>query len=149
MSVRFDYYKANPEACNTMLKLEAFITESGLDAKLYKLVKIRASQINGCALCVDMHTRELRAMGETEQRVHLISVWRDVPFFTAKEKAVLELTEAVTRIADAGVPQSVYETVREHFSEQEFVTLIMAVNTISGWNRIAISTGAVPPEAKA
>ncbi|MCZ8523621.1 MULTISPECIES: carboxymuconolactone decarboxylase family protein [Paenibacillus] len=144
MELRMNHTTVNPEAMQTMLKLEGFITRSGLDRTLYELVKIRASQMNGCAYCLDMHTRELRSMGESEQRVHLIPVWREVPFFTDKERVVLELTEALVRIGDAGVPQELYERVRKHVDEAEFVTLIMAVNTISGWNRLAIATGMVP-----
>ncbi|WP_127531760.1 carboxymuconolactone decarboxylase family protein [Paenibacillus kobensis] len=147
MKQRINPQQANPEAYNAMLKLEGYISESGLDRTLYELIKIRASQINGCAFCLNMHTQELRGMGESEQRVHLISVWREAPFYTEKERAALELTEAVTRISEAGVPQSLYERVREHFTEQEFVTLIMAINTINGWNRIAVSTGMIPPKA--
>jgi AhpD family alkylhydroperoxidase len=144
MEVRFNYRSANPEAYQTMLKLEGFIKTSGLDAKLYELIKIRASQINGCAFCLDMHTRDLRAMGETEQRIYLLSAWREAPFYTDRERAVLELTEVVTRISEQGVPQDVYERVRAHFDEKEFVTLVMAINTINAWNRIAISTGMFP-----
>ncbi|AEI45343.1 carboxymuconolactone decarboxylase family protein [Paenibacillus mucilaginosus] len=144
MQPRIDHTKVNPEAMQTMLKLEGFISRSGLDRTLYELIKIRASQMNGCAFCLDMHTRELRAMGESEQRVHLISVWREVPFFTEKERVVLELTEALVRIGDAGVPQELYERVRRHVDEAEFVTVIMAVNAINGWNRLAIATGMVP-----
>ncbi|MDD9268065.1 carboxymuconolactone decarboxylase family protein [Paenibacillus sp. GCM10023248] len=144
MEVRFQYNKANPEAQQTMYKLEGFIKSSGLDRTLYEFIKIRASQINGCAFCLDMHMTELRSMGETEQRIQLLGVWREVPFYSDREKAVLELTEAVTSISAQGVPQAVYERVREHFDEREFVTLIMAINTINAWNRIAISTGMFP-----
>lgn len=144
MEVRFNYRSANPEAFRTMLKLEEFIKSSGLDVRLYEIIKIRASQINGCAFCLDMHTRDLRNMGETEQRIYLLTAWREAPFYSDKERAVLELTEAVTRISEQGVPQDVYERVRAHFDEGEYVTLIMAINTISAWNRLAISTGMFP-----
>ncbi len=144
MEVRLTHSKANPEALQTMLKLEGFIKTSGLDAKLYEFIKIRASQINGCAYCIDMHTRDLRNMGETEQRINLLTAWREAPFYSDKERALLELTETVTRISENGVPQAVYEKVREHFDEKEYVTLIMAINTINAWNRIAISTGMFP-----
>jgi alkylhydroperoxidase family enzyme len=100
--------------------------------------------MNGCAFCVDTHTRDLRKMGETEQRISLIAVWRDAPQFTPKERVVLELTEAVTRIGDGGVPQSLYERVREHVSEEEYLALVMAINAINCWNRISISTGMFP-----
>lgn len=144
MEVRLAHSKVNPEALQTMLKLEGFIKTSGLDAKLYEFIKIRASQINGCAYCIDMHTRDLRNMGETQQRINLLTAWREAPFYSDKERAVLELTETVTRISENGVPQAVYEKVREHFDEKEYVTLIMAINTINAWNRIAISTGMFP-----
>jgi AhpD family alkylhydroperoxidase len=144
MEVRLTHSKVNPEALQTMLKLEGFIKTSGLDAKLYEFIKIRASQINGCAYCIDMHTRDLRNMGETQQRINLLTAWREAPFYSDKERAVLELTETVTRISENGVPQAVYEKVREHFDEKEYVTLIMAINTINAWNRIAISTGMFP-----
>ncbi|NRF95611.1 carboxymuconolactone decarboxylase family protein [Paenibacillus frigoriresistens] len=144
MEVRLTHSQVNPEALQTMLKLEGFIKSSGLDEKLYEFIKIRASQINGCAYCIDMHTRDLRNMGETEQRINLLTAWREAPFYSDKEKAVLELTEIVTRISENGLPQAVYEKVREHFDEKEFVTLIMAINTINAWNRIAISTGMFP-----
>ncbi|NOU72462.1 carboxymuconolactone decarboxylase family protein [Paenibacillus sp. LMG 31458] len=144
MEVRLTHSKANPEALQTMLKLEGFIKSSGLDEKLYEFIKIRASQINGCAYCIDMHTRDLRNMGETEQRINLLTAWREAPFYSDKERALLELTETVTRISENGVPQAVYEKVREHFDEKEYVTLIMAINTINAWNRIAISTGMFP-----
>lgn len=144
MEVRLTYSQVNPEALQTMLKLEGFIKTSGLDAKLYEVIKIRASQINGCAYCIDMHTRDLRNMGETQQRIDLLTAWREAPFYSDKERAVLELTETVTRISENGVPQAVYEKVREHFDEKEYVVLIMAINTINAWNRIAISTGMFP-----
>ncbi|GGG69238.1 carboxymuconolactone decarboxylase family protein [Paenibacillus radicis (ex Gao et al. 2016)] len=144
MKVRFNHISANPGAMQTMLKLEGFIQTSGLDSRLYELIKLRASQINGCAYCLDMHTRESRKMGETEQRIHLLHAWREAPFYSEKERAVLELTEAVTRISEQGVPQDLYERVRTHIDEAEYVTIIMAINTINAWNRIAISTGMFP-----
>ncbi|AGT31091.1 hypothetical protein M493_03925 [Geobacillus genomosp. 3] len=145
MTLRFNYRIENPEAFEALTKLEEFMNKSGLDKTLYELIKIRASQINGCAFCVDMHTRDLRNMGETAQRINLISVWREAyDIFSEKEKAVLELTEAVTLISNNGVPQHLYEKVRQFFSEKEYVDLIMAINTINCWNRMAISTGMYP-----
>ncbi|CRK81785.1 carboxymuconolactone decarboxylase family protein [Neobacillus massiliamazoniensis] len=145
MSLRLNYREANPESFETMIKFESFMAKSGLDKKLYELIKIRASQINGCAFCLDMHTKDLRKLGETEQRVHLISVWRETnDLFTEEEKAVLELTEAVTLIANNGVPQELYEKVRTFFNEKQYVDIVMAINTINSWNRIAISTGMYP-----
>ncbi|KRE93320.1 hypothetical protein ASG89_07430 [Paenibacillus sp. Soil766] len=144
MEVRIQHGKVNPAAYQTMMKLEGFVKESGLDETLYEFIKIRTSQINGCAFCLDMHTRDLRKMGETEQRIYLLSAWREAPIYSEKERAVLELTEAVTTISAAGVPQELFDRVRKHFDEREFVTLIMAINTINSWNRIAISTGMFP-----
>ncbi|WP_219835584.1 carboxymuconolactone decarboxylase family protein [Paenibacillus sp. R14(2021)] len=146
MKVRLNYVSASPEALQTMLKFEGFIKKSGLDANLYELIKIRASQINGCAFCINMHTRDARKIGETEQRIYLLNAWREAPFYTDKERAVLELTEAVTRISEGGVPQDLYERVRAHVDEAEYVVIIMAINTINAWNRIAISTGMFPEE---
>jgi AhpD family alkylhydroperoxidase len=144
MEIRLDYTKAQPEALQTLLKLEGYVKKSGIDHKLLELVKIRASQINGCAYCLDMHTKDARAMGETEQRLYMLSAWREAPFYTEAERAAIALTEAVTKISDAGVPQELYEHVRKHFDEGQFVNLIMAINAINCWNRIAISTGMVP-----
>ncbi|OXM85832.1 carboxymuconolactone decarboxylase family protein [Paenibacillus rigui] len=144
MEPRMNAQKANPEAYQTMLKLEQFMASTGIDKKLYELIKIRASQINGCAFCLDMHTRDTRKLGESEQRIYLLNAWREAPFYTEKERAVLALTEAVTLISEAGVPQEVYDNVRAHVDEKEFMALIMAINTINCWNRIAISTSMVP-----
>ncbi|MCG6162357.1 carboxymuconolactone decarboxylase family protein, partial [Leptospira bandrabouensis] len=107
---------------------------------LYELVKIRASQLNGCAFCINMHTKDLRDMGEAEKRIYLLDAWREATFYTEKEKAALELTETVTKISEKGVPDETYEKVRKHFNEKEFVALIILINTINSWNRIAIST---------
>jgi AhpD family alkylhydroperoxidase len=144
MEVRIHHSKANPGVLQTMFKLEGFIKESGLDPVLYEIIKIRASQINGCAYCLDMHTQKMSSLGETDQRIHLISVWRESPIYSDRERAVLELTELVTAISVQGVPDAAYARVREHFNEQEYVTLIMAINTINAWNRIAIATGMFP-----
>ncbi|NHN34139.1 carboxymuconolactone decarboxylase family protein [Paenibacillus agricola] len=146
MKVRLNHTSASPGALQAMMKLEGFIKTSGLDAKLYEFIKIRASQINGCAYCMDMHTRDARKMGETEQRIYLLSAWREAPFYSDKERVVLELTEAVTRISEQGVPQDLYERVRAHVDEAEYVAIIMAINTINAWNRIAISTGMFPEQ---
>ena len=144
MNIRMNHQAANPAGFRALLKLEEAAKNMGLDPVIYELIKIRASQINGCAFCVDMHTSDLRKMGETEQRLNLIVVWQEAPLFTAKERAALALTEAVTRIAEAGVPQQLYDEVREQFSESEFVALIITINAINSWNRIAIATGMFP-----
>ncbi|GIP22060.1 carboxymuconolactone decarboxylase family protein [Paenibacillus sp. J22TS3] len=144
MSLRFNYRKANPAAYEAMLTFDSSMAKSGIDPLLYELIKIRASQINGCSFCIDYHTKDLMKLGESTQRVILLSVWREVPIYTDKEKAALELTEYVTRISEAGVPDSVYENVRKHFSEKEYIDLVMAVNVIGSWNRLAIATGMYP-----
>lgn len=145
MTLRFNYREENPASYDILLKLETFIAKSRLDKKLYELIKIRASQINGCAFCVDIHTTDLLEMGETTQRINLINVWREANnIFTEKEKAVLELTEAITLISNNGVPNDLYEKVRQFFTEKEYVDLIMAINAINCWNRMAISTGMFP-----
>ncbi|NRS17371.1 carboxymuconolactone decarboxylase family protein [Brevibacillus sp. HB1.4B] len=145
MQARFNHRAANPEALQTMLKLENFVNESGLDKKLIELIKIRASQINGCAFCMDMHTQDARKLGETEQRIYLLSLWRESAVYTEAERAVLALTEAVTVITANGVSEELYQQVREYFDENQYVALIMAINTINSWNRIAISTGMSAP----
>jgi AhpD family alkylhydroperoxidase len=144
MEMRLDYMKVQPEAFQTLMRLEGYVKNSGLDHNLLELVKIRASQINGCAFCLDMHTKDALAMGETTQRLFLLNAWREAPFYTEAERAALALTEAVTKISDAGVPQELYEQVRQHFDEGQYVNLIMAINAINSWNRIAISTEMVP-----
>ncbi|NBD24747.1 carboxymuconolactone decarboxylase family protein [Paenibacillus glycinis] len=146
MELRLNYMKVQPESLQTLLKLEGYVKKSGLDPKLWELIKIRASQINGCAYCLDMHTKDARAIGETEQRLYLLNAWREAPFYTASERAALALTEAVTKISQGGVPQELYMQVRGHFDEAQFVDLIMAINAINCWNRMAISTGMVPGE---
>ncbi|WP_163874828.1 carboxymuconolactone decarboxylase family protein [Paenibacillus favisporus] len=144
MEMRMNYMKVQPESFQTLLKLEGYVKKSGLDHKLWELVKIRASQINGCAYCLDMHTKDARAMGETEQRLYLLNAWREAPFYTDAERAALALTEAVTKISEGGVPDTLYEQVREHFDEGQYVDLIMAINAINSWNRMSISTRLIP-----
>ncbi|CAG7644054.1 carboxymuconolactone decarboxylase family protein [Paenibacillus allorhizosphaerae] len=144
MEPRLDYTSTNPEVLQMMLKFEEFTRNSGIDHTLYELIKIRASQINGCAFCIDMHAKDLLQTGESLERIVLLTAWRDTPIYTDKEKAALELTEYVTKVSEAGVPQHVYEKVRAHFDEKEYVKLIMAINVINCWNRISISTGMYP-----
>jgi len=144
MKLRMNVRTANPEAVQTMLQLETFVRNSGLDLKLYELIKIRVSQINGCSFCLDMHVKDLRKMGESEERIYLLTTWREAPCYTDRERAVLELTESVTLVSERGVTDHVYENVRTHFDEQEFISLIMAINTINSWNRLSIATGMFP-----
>ena len=139
MKPRIDINRVSPKALNAMLGLEAFVKSSGLDARLLNLVKMRASHMNGCAYCLDMHSKDARALGETEQRLYLLDAWREVGFYSERERAALEWTEALTRIAEGHVSDAVYATAREHFSEEELVNLSMAVVAINGWNRLSIA----------
>lgn len=139
MSIRIDIAAVAPGALAAMAKLERYVHDSGLEPTLVKLVKVRASQLNGCAYCVDMHTKEARAGGETEQRLYAVPVWRETPFFTARERAALGWTDAVTEVGRTGVPDAAYEEAREHFSDAEIVDLTMSIVVINGWNRLAIS----------
>ncbi|TGM58448.1 carboxymuconolactone decarboxylase family protein [Leptospira adleri] len=140
METRLNYAKVYPESLQAMLKMEEFAKQGGIEPVLYELIKIRSSQINGCAYCIDMHTKDLRARGEAEKRIYLLDAWREATFYSEKEKAALELTEKITKISEEGVPDETYERVRKHFGEKEFVALIILINTINSWNRIAIST---------
>lgn len=144
MSLRFNYRESNAPAFRAMMALEQHTASRGKDKVLTELVKIRVSQLNGCAFCLDMHAKDLLKLGDYQDKLLLVSVWREAPIFTAQERAILGLAEAVTHISEAGVPQSVYDKVREYCSEEEFVDWIMAINTINSWNRIAISTGMYP-----
>lgn len=148
MESRLNYYKAAPEAFGIMLKFEEYAKTTGFDRKLVELIKIRASQINGCAYCLDMHTKDARHIGETEQRIYLLNAWREAPFYSDAERSVLELTEAVTLIANNGVPDDLYQRVREHFDEKQYVDLIILINTINCWNRLSISMKNVPGDYK-
>jgi AhpD family alkylhydroperoxidase len=134
-----DYKDVAPDAIKAMWGLESYVRHCGLEHSLLELVKTRASQINGCAFCLDMHTKDARAQGETEQRLYTLAAWYEAPFFSDRERAALAWTEAVTRIADTHVPDGVYELARKHFSEKELVDLTLAIVAINGWNRLAIS----------
>ena len=139
MKARLDYAKVSPKALQAMFGLQAYVNRSGLEHGLLELVKMRASQLNGCAYCLDMHSKDARAAGETEQRLYLLDAWREAPFYTPRERAALEWTEAVTRVDRGHVPDAVYADAREHFTEQELVDLTLAVVAINGWNRLAIA----------
>lgn len=127
-----------------MQALETYVARSGLEPSLMELVKVRASQINGCAYCIDMHTKDARAAGESEQRLYALSAWDETPFFSDRERAALAWTEAVTLLSETGVPDDVYELARQHFAEQELVDFTMAVIAINGWNRLAVSFQTAP-----
>jgi AhpD family alkylhydroperoxidase len=144
MEARFNYVKAAPGAYQAMAGLERYLRQCGLEESLIHLIKLRTSQINGCAYCLDMHWKDLRAIGETEQRLYSLDAWRECPYYTERERAALAWTEAVTLIAGSNVPDEVYEAVRAHFSEKELSDLTLAVATINAWNRLSIAARVVP-----
>ena len=148
MQPRIKYTEVASAGIEAMRGLEAYVRHSGLEPSLLELVKCRASQINGCGYCIDMHTKDARARGESEQRLYALSAWQETPFFTDRERAALAWTEAVTRIAEGHVPDDVFERVRKHFQEKERVDLTLAVVAINGWNRLAIGFRAVPGSYK-
>ena len=149
MQPRLDYTKLAPGARQAMLGLEKYVRESGLKTSLLELVRMRASQINHCAFCIDMHSKDARAAGESEQRLYALNAWRETPFFSDRERAALEWTEAVTLVSETQVPDDVYTRVSEHFSPHELANLTMAIVAINGWNRIAVSFRMVPGEYQA
>lgn len=144
MEPRIKLENAPKGAYQAMSGLESYVRNSGLEAPLVELLKTRVSQINGCAYCIDMHTKDARAHGETEQRLYALSAWRETPFFSERERAMLEWAESLTLISENHVPDEIYERVRKHFTEDELVNLTMAVVAINGWNRLAISFRSVP-----
>ncbi|MGH6811230.1 MAG: carboxymuconolactone decarboxylase family protein [Methylocella sp.] len=147
MQPRLDARKVAPAAYHAMLALEGYVANSSrLEPSLLELVKLRASQINGCAYCIDMHTKDARANGESEQRLYGVTAWREAPFFTDRERAALGWTEALTLISEGHAPDSAYEEARLRFGEEELVNLSLAIITINGWNRLAIAFRAVPGE---
>ena len=145
MESRLEAQKVSPGAYQAMLGLEMFVRKSSnLEPSLIELVKMRASQINGCAFCIDMHSKDARAEGETEQRLYALNAWRETPFFSDRERAALAWAEAVTLVAEGHVPDEVYDEARQQFSEEELVNLTMTLVTINSWNRLAIAFRAVP-----
>ena len=144
MKARLNYAEKAPKALKAMQSLEKYVHESGLERPLFELVKTRASQINGCAYCIDMHTKDARKAGETEQRLYALNTWRETPFYTERERAALEWTEALTLISENSIPDTLYEATRKHFNEEEIVFLSIAIIAINGWNRLAISFRTVP-----
>lgn len=144
MEQRIDFPKASPAGFKAMLDFQAQVNALGLEHSLIELVKLRASQINGCAHCIDMHSKDARAAGETEQRLYLLDAWRESPFYSDRERAALEWTESLTLLTEGHVPDSVYESVRPHFSEEELVRLSLAVVAINGWNRLMVAFRKVP-----
>lgn len=148
MKARMIYAKAAPGVMKAMNGLESYIADCGIEPALQDLIKLRASQINGCAYCVDMHSLDARAGGETEQRLYALPVWQETPFFSERERAALLWTEKLTLISVDRVPDEVYEQVRQHFSEEELANLTMIIATINAWNRFAISFRSVPGHYK-
>ncbi|MEO5813116.1 MAG: carboxymuconolactone decarboxylase family protein [Rhodanobacter sp.] len=154
MKSRLDYRKAAPDAFKAMLDMEMAVQRGGLEQPLIELVKMRASQINGCGYCLDMHSKDARAAGETEQRLYLLSAWREAPFYSARERAALAWTEAVTQVSSNDLPDALYADVHEEFGDKGMVELTLAIIAINGWNRLAIGFRAdvgsyvVPPAAK-
>ena len=145
MKPRLNPYQAAPIAMKALANLEAQVAGSGLDAGLMELVKIRASQINGCAFCLHMHTRDARARGESQERIYLLDAWRESPLYSARERAALAWTEAVTLVSQTHVPDAVYEQVRAEFEPEELVKLTLLIVTINAWNRFAISFRSIHP----
>jgi AhpD family alkylhydroperoxidase len=144
MEARIDLKHVNPGIMHAMLGLERQVHKAGLDSKLLDLVRMRASQINGCAYCLDMHSKDARANGETEQRLYGLEAWRETPYYSARERAALEWTEALTLVSETHVPDEVYERVRQQFSEDELAHLSLAVVAINGWNRLNVAARTVP-----
>ena len=144
MESRLEIQKVAPQAYRTMASLETYVRNSGLEESLLLLMKLRASQMNGCSYCIDMHTKDARANGESEQRLYALTAWRETPFFTNRERAALDWTEALTSISVSQAPDDVYEEVRQRFTELELVNLTMAIVTINGWNRICVGFRKVP-----
>ncbi len=145
MKPRLNPYQAAPDAMKAMGALEGYVEGSGLEPALIELVKTRASQINGCAFCIHMHTRDARARGETEERLYLLDAWRESPLYSERERAALAWTEAATLVAQTHIPDDVYEVARAQFDERELVNLTLLVGAINAWNRIAIGFRAVHP----
>jgi AhpD family alkylhydroperoxidase len=144
MDARLDYSKVAPGAARAIYPMERYVAESGLERSLVDLIKLRASQLNGCAYCIDMHWKDARAGGESEQRLYELNAWREAPFYTDRERAALAWTEAVTLLTEGHVPDAVFEEARRHFDESALVALTVAIAAINAWNRMSISFR-VPP----
>jgi AhpD family alkylhydroperoxidase len=149
MESRFNFFSIAPDAYKAMRGLEEYLHGCGLEESLLHLVKLRASQINGCAYCIDMHWKDLRAIGEDEQRLYSLNAWRECPWYTDRERAALAWTEALTLITSGHVPDTVYNEVRPYFTEKELSDLTLAVVTINGWNRICVASRTPPGTYKA
>jgi AhpD family alkylhydroperoxidase len=141
---RIDITKVNPGALHAMLGLQRYLSQSSLEKKLFDLIDLRVSQINGCAYCIDMHWKDLRAEGESEQRLYGLDAWREAPYYTDRERAALAWAEAVTLVAETHVPDDVFEEVSRHFNEHELADLTLNVVAINGWNRLSIAYRTTP-----
>ncbi|MDP4086229.1 MAG: carboxymuconolactone decarboxylase family protein [Bacillota bacterium] len=141
MSQRVSYYEIAPEGMKIMMEMEKYTKKTTIDRNLRELIKIRVAQINGCAYCLNMHTADARKMGETEQRLYCVSAWKECEFYTEAEKVALELTEHVTLIPTKRVPDELYQRVREHYDERQYVDLVLIINQINSWTRISIAMG--------
>ncbi|PFH12466.1 AhpD family alkylhydroperoxidase [Collimonas sp. PA-H2] len=144
LEARIDFYTASPEVMKAMIALEGAVNKLGLEPSLLELVKLRASQLNGCAFCIDMHTADARKAGETERRLYAVTAWREAPFFSDRERAALAWTEAVTLIAQTHAPDADYALLRAQFNDAEMVNLTLAINTINSWNRLAVGFRKMP-----
>ncbi|WP_340394508.1 carboxymuconolactone decarboxylase family protein [Paenibacillus sp. FSL E2-0177] len=144
MSQRVAYNEVAPEGMKIMMDMEMYTKRSTINRTTRELIKIRVSQINGCAFCIDMHTSEARKMGETEQRIYCLNVWEECSFYTTEEKVALELAEHITLIPSKRVPDELYKQVREHYDEKQYVDLVLIINQINSWNRISIAMGNTP-----
>lgn len=148
MAERLNIFQTDPKATHAVLAMESYAKNSGLESSLYELIKIRASQLNGCAFCLDMHLRDARKAGEDQRRLDILSAWREAPdFFTPREQAALALTEAVTLISEAGVPEQVWNQAKGEFDSESLVHVLMAISVINVWNRLAIATHQALPNA--
>ena len=152
MKPRIDFKNIPVDALKGMYQLEHFIHHSGIEERLVHLIKMRASQINGCAYCLDMHSKDARALGESEQRLYLLDAWEESPFYSDRERAALALTDAMTKITEGHVPDAVWEHAKSRFNEQELIALVVTITTINAWNRLAITVrsevGAYQPKAR-
>lgn len=144
MEERLNYAKVSPEALKAMLELEKYVATSGLESSLYELVKIRISQINKCAYCLDMHTKIARKDGESEQRIYMLNSWQETSFYTDRERAALKWAESLTLISEKEITDALYQSVLLHFDEKEMVALTTAIVAINGWNRLSVGFGTVP-----
>ncbi|ASQ05117.1 carboxymuconolactone decarboxylase family protein [Sinorhizobium meliloti WSM1022] len=145
MQSRLNFAKAAPDAYKAVAALDSYVKGSGIEPRLIHLIKLRASQINGCAYCVDMHTKEARHSGLSQQWINLVCVWRESPHFDERERAVLGWTEALTNVAETRAPDDAYEALKAHFNEEEMTKITVAIGAINVWNRLCVGFRALPP----